>query len=91
MMNNWTGTTDQSSVHSNTLEDLESEAESVDADTEQILRKVTDFARTNFQLQISEEQLGAKIAQIKSSVNLGRVASQLDQIAVFTQQIDNLQ
>lgn len=52
---------------------MEQEVEQGRSPAETILRQVIDFACTNFNLDLSEDQMKHKIDSIKQGVNLERV------------------
>ena len=85
------GTTDQSSLQSNFLEQMELEAEEEKLPTEVTLQKITDFASSNFNLDLSMDHFRSKMLQMNKNVNLERIKASLGTIASMITQSDTLQ
>ena len=66
------------------LEELEADVVHDRVSVELALKKVIHFARVNFDLELSEEQMQMKLKQIKEGVNLERIQKQLGSISMIT-------
>ena len=84
MLSHASGTTDQSTIQSQVLDEIEEEVHNGRVSVERAMKRVIDFARQNFNLDLSEDQLKNKITQIKSGVNVDRVKQQLRSISALT-------
>ena len=73
MLGHASGTTDQSHCQSAALDELELQADSQSVPIEKTLKKVIDFARNEFRLELSEDQFKAKLDNLSSKLNLDRL------------------
>lgn len=91
MLSHASGTTDQSTQQSQALEEIEIDVTSGRTSVEKAMESIISFSSTNFNLELSHEQLDLKIQSIKNGVNLDRVKVQLRSIQSLNNQTNLIQ